>query len=324
MQTAGIKSGQRGETAFSSSPRPRRNVWIKMMMKHWQLYLLLLVPLAFVVIFNYVPMYGVIIAFKNFNVHKGMWGSPWVGLKYFRQFFGQPDSMSIIWNTIIFSLYLIVASFPFSILLAISLNEVNNKKFKKTIQMVTYAPYFISTVVLVSMIISFLDPSIGIINRLFGIFGVPPQPYISQQANFIHLYVWSGVWQGMGYGAVLYLAALSSVPQELYEAVKIDGANRWQKIWYLDLPFILPTATIILILNFGQLMNVGFEKVYLMQNPGNIAASEVISTYVYKMGLVNMNMSFATAVNLFNSVVNMILIILVNRVANRMSETSLF
>lgn len=293
-------------------------------LRHWQLYVIILVPLILLIMFSYVPMYGVIIAFKNFKVSKGILGSPWAGLKYFNMFFNNPASVSIILNTIKISLYSIIAGFPTPIILAIALNEMKNRTFKKTVQMVTYAPYFISTVVLVGMIIQFCDVRIGIFNLLIRAVGGSPINFMAKEDLFIHLYVWSGVWQGTGYGAVIYLAALSGISPELYEAATIDGANKWQRIWYIDIPSILPTASILLILSFGQIMNVGFEKVYLMQNGANINASEVIATYVYKIGLINMNMSFSTAVNLFNSLVNFIMIMLVNAITNRMSQTGLF
>jgi putative aldouronate transport system permease protein len=190
--------------------------------------------------------------------------------------------------------------------------------------MVTYAPYFISTVVLVGMLIQFSDPRIGLFNILLRAVGFDSVNFMAKESLFLHLYVWSGIWQSTGYGAVIYLAALAGIPLELYEAAVIDGANKWQRIWYIDVPSILPTAAILLILSFGQVMNVGFEKVYLMQNAANINASEVISTYVYKVGLINMNLSFSTAVNLFNSVVNLFMILFVNFTANRLNQVSLF
>jgi putative aldouronate transport system permease protein len=302
----------------------KRKKSLKYIRWHWQLYLLLSIPIILVIIFNYIPIYGIIIAFKNYKVSKGIIGSSWVGFKYFRQFFSSPSSIQIIRNTITISLYSILASIPFPVLLAIFLNEMRNKYFKKTVQMVTYAPYFISTVVLVSMVMQFLDPRIGIINKIISMIGFEPKPFMAIEQYFTHIYVWSGIWQGTGYGAIIYLAALSGINPELYEAATIDGANKWQKILYIDIPSILPTVTIMLILNFGQVMNVGFEKTYLMQNAANMNASEVISTYVYKIGLINMNMSFSTAVNLFNSGVNLIMILLVNYIANKLSETSLF
>lgn len=293
-------------------------------LRHWQLYAILLFPLALMAVFNYAPMYGILIAFKDYSTTKGILGSDWVGMKHFVRFFSAGNSLQIILNTLILSLYSLLANIPVPIILAITFNETKNRIFKKVVQMATYAPYFISTVVIVAMLIQFTDIRIGIINKMLGLFGVPAVNYMAEREWFRHLYVWSGVWQGAGYGAVIYLAALTGIPTELYEAAKVDGASKWRKIWSIDLPLLFPTVSIMLILNLGQLMNIGFEKVYLMQNPANSSVSEVISTYVYKMGLINMNMSFSTAVNLFNSVVNLVLVILVNGISKRLSNTSLF
>lgn len=292
--------------------------------KYWQIYLMLLLPLTFVIIFNYVPMYGILLAFKDFRISKGIWGSPWVGLEHFRNFFSLPDCYNMIRNTISISIYSLLASFPCAIILAISLNETCSKKLMKFGQMITYAPYFISIVVLVAMLNQFLEPTSGIVNRIIVALGGEPQNLTVQGESFIHLFVWSGIWQSTGYNAILYIASLTSIPGELYEAATIDGATKLQRILNIDLPAIMPTATIMLIMNFGRVMNVGFEKAFLMQNSANIQYSEVISTYVYKIGLVNMNMSFSTAVNLFNSVVNLILIMVVNTITRKLNETSLF
>lgn len=311
------------KTRGKQAQQHKRGLW-QDILAHWQLYVILLLPLALVAVFNYAPMYGIIIGFKDFSPKKGIMGSDWVGLKYFIQFFSSNKSLNIIGNTLILSLYSLVASVPVPIVLAIALNEMNNRVFKKSVQMVTYAPYFISTVVIVSMLIQFTDSRLGIINKFTGLFGIPAVNYMGKSEWFRHLYVWSGVWQGAGYGAVIYMAALTGIPFELYEAAKIDGASKWRKIWSIDLPMILPTVSIMLILNLGQVMNIGFEKVYLMQNAANAQVSEVVSTYVYKIGLVKMNMSFSTAINLFNSVVNLILVVTVNAISKRLSDTGLF
>lgn len=312
-----------GKTREKQVQRRRHGLW-QDVLAHWQLYVILLLPLVLVAVFNYAPMYGIIIGFKDFSPKKGIMGSDWVGLKYFIQFFSSSKSLNIIGNTLILSLYSLVASIPVPIILAIALNEMNNRVFKKSVQMVTYAPYFISTVVIVSMLIQFTDSRLGIINKLTGLFGIPAVNYMGKAEWFRHLYVWSGVWQSAGYGAVIYMAALTGIPFELYEAAKIDGASKWRKIWSIDLPMILPTVSIMLILNLGQVMNIGFEKVYLMQNAANAQVSEVVSTYVYKIGLVKMNMSFSTAINLFNSVVNLVLVVAVNAISKRLSDTGLF
>lgn len=292
--------------------------------KHWQLYLLAIPPILYFIIFKYIPMANAVLAFKDYNVVKGIWGSPWVGFKYFNMFFQNPVFFSLLKNTLFISLYALAVGFPIPIILALALNEVKNKTFKRTVQMVTYAPYFISTVVMVSIIMLFLAPNQGIVNMLLGLFGVPSVNFLGDPNLFRSVSVWTDVWQGAGYSAVIYLAALSGVDPSLYEAAKVDGASRLQKIWNVDIPGIMPTAVIILILSVGSIMAVGYEKIYLLQNPLNTVTSEIISTYVYKIGLLNANYSFATAVGLFNSVINLILLALVNAVAKRISNNSLW
>lgn len=290
--------------------------------RHWQLYLLILPPVAYFIIFKYIPMFNVVLAFKNFNIIKGIWGSPWAGMKYFELFFENPVFFTLLKNTLYLSLYSLLAGFPIPIILALALNEVKNARFKRTVQLVTYAPYFISTVVMVAIIMLFLSPSTGIINMLLGTIGIDSINFMGDPNLFRSIYVWSDIWQGAGYAAVIYLAALSGVDPSLYEAAKMDGASRLQKIWHVDIPGILPTMIIILILSVGNIMGIGFEKIYLLQNPLNTVTSEVISTYVYKIGLLNANYSFATAVGLFNSVVNLILLVIVNSVAKRVSNSN--
>ena len=292
--------------------------------RHWQLYLVIAVPMAFLVIFNYIPMVGVQIAFRNYNPIGGMWGSPWIGLQEFQFFFQSPYFLPLIQNTLTLSLYALLVGTPATIILALALNEVTNATFKRTVQMVTFAPYFISTVVLIGMIFIILAPDTGVIGLVAGLFGVPAPNLLADPNAFPSLYVWSGVWQETGYGAVIYLAALANVNLELYEAARVDGASRWQKILHIDLQAIKPTVIILTILSVGNLMGIGFEKVYLLQNPLNLNTSEIIATYVYKNGLLDANFSFAAAVGLFNSVINFILIVIVNLVARRISEISLF
>ncbi|MEK3890032.1 ABC transporter permease [Bacillus sp. FSL K6-3431] len=303
--------------------RKRKTNW-KLAKKHWQLYLLMLLPLASLIIFKYVPMLGSVIAFKDYNVIKGIMGSEWVGFKYFTQFFNLPHFWTIIGNTLGLSLYGLLIGFPAPILLALALNEVRQGLFKKSVQMVTYAPYFISTVIMVSIIIVALSPNTGIVNSILGIFGVDPKNFMGEPGLFKSIYVFSDVWQHTGYGAIIYLAALAGVNPEFYEAAKMDGASRIQKILNIDLPSILPVTVILLILNIGNMMAIGFEKIYLMQNSLNVQTSEVISTYVYKVGLLESNFSFSAAVGLFNSVVNLILLVLVNYIAKKVSKNSLW
>lgn len=296
----------------------------KSLRSHWQLYLLVIPPLLFFIIFKYYPMINAVLAFKDYNVIKGIWGSPWVGLKYFRLFFENPIFWTLIKNTLLLSFYQLAAGFPIPILLALMLNEIRNGRFKRFIQLVTFAPYFISTVVMVSMIMLFLAPRLGFVNIALQYFGFEPVNFLGEPDMFRSIYVWSDIWQTAGYAAVIYLAALAGIDPTLYEAAKVDGASRFQKIWHVDLPGILPTVTIILILNVGNIMSIGFEKIYLLQNSLNLPSSEVIATYVYSMGLLNANYSFATAVGLLNSVINLVLLVAVNSFAKRISNNSIW
>jgi putative aldouronate transport system permease protein len=277
--------------------------------------------LLYFLIFKYIPMASSIIAFKDYNVIQGVWGSPWVGFKYFELFFNNPMFGTLIKNTLSLSLYTLGVGFPIPIILAICLNEIQNGWFKRFTQLVTYAPYFISTVIIVSMTILLLSPRLGVIDLGLQALGQPPINFLGQPELFSSIYAWSGVWQFSGYAAVIYLAALSGIDPQLHDAAKMDGASRFQKIVNVDIPGIMPVILVILILNVGSLLAVGFEKVYLLQNPLNLGNSEIISTYVYKVGLLNANFSFATAVGLFNSVVSMILLVIVNTLAKRSSES---
>lgn len=294
------------------------------MRRHWQLYILILLPFIYFILFKYVPILGVQIAFKDLNPIKGIWGSPWVGLKHFQAFFEHPHFWMLIRNTLYLSLYSLAVGFPVPILLALMLNELRDGLFKRSVQMVTYAPYFISTVVMVSMIILFLSPRIGVVDHIRTALGMASVNYMGIPSLFSTIFVLSEVWQFMGYSAIIYIAALAGVNPQLYEAAKIDGATRLQKIIHIDLPSIMPVMVLLLVLNMGQLLNIGFEKVYLMQNPLNIGASEIISTYVYKVGLVQANYSFSAAVGLINSIINLLLILAANYGARRITGSGLF
>lgn len=296
----------------------------KSLIRHWQFYLLILPPVLYFIIFKYIPMVNSVIAFKDYNVVQGIWGSEWVGFKHFELFFNNPQFWILIKNTFFLSLYALAVGFPIPILLALSLNEIRNGIFKKTVQMVTYAPYFISTVIIVSMLTLMFSPRLGIVNQLLGKLGLESINFLGLPDMFRDIYVWSDVWQHAGYSAIIYLAALSGVDPSHYEAAKVDGATRIQKILYIDLPSIMPVATIILILSVGNIMALGFEKVFLLQNPLNLSSSEVIATYVYKIGLLNANFSFATAVGLFNSMINLILLLVVNALARKISKNGLW
>ncbi len=292
--------------------------------RHWTLYLLMVVPLIWFGIFKYIPMANAVLAFKNYNVTKGIWGSPWIGWKNFEMFFANPVFWTLVKNTFLLSVYTVAASFPIAIILALALNEIRNGLFKRSVQLVTYAPYFISTVVVVSMTILILSPRLGIVNEGLGFFGVPAIDFLGEPDYFRHIYVWSDVWQTTGYSAVIYMAALAGIDPALHESARIDGATRLQRIWNVDLPGIMPTAVIILVLGVGNIMSIGFEKVFLLQNPLNLAQSEIIATYVYKTGLLNADFSMATAVGLFNSVVNLGLLVAVNFAAKRITGNGLW
>jgi putative aldouronate transport system permease protein len=292
--------------------------------KHWQFYLLVIPPILYFLLFKYIPMAGAVIAFKDYSIIKGIWGSEWVGLKHFGTFFSNPVAMDLIKNTLYLSIYHLLIGFPIPIILALMLNEIKNGAFKKTVQMVTYAPYFISVVIIVSIIIMVLHPRVGIINTLLGVLGIDAINFLGDSSMFRSIFVWSDVWQNSGYAAIIYLAALAGIDPQQYEAAKVDGASRLQRLINVDLPGILPAATVILILNVGNLMAIGFEKVYLLQNPLILSTSEVLQTYVYKMGVLNANFSLASAVGLFNSAINFILLISVNAIAKRFTGNSLW
>ncbi len=289
-------------------------------------YALILLPLAVLLVFKYYPMYGVTLAFKDYKVSAGIAGSPWTEpvFRHFARFLTAPSAVRVITNTLTISLYSLLAGFPIPILLAIGLNELRSDRLRKSIQMITYMPYFISTVVLVSMIIQFTDLSYGFVNQAIKAFGGQPVNFMGNKEFFRHIYVWTSVWQTTGYSAVVYLAALSGVDQELYDAAVVDGASKVKRILHIDLPSIAPTIIILFILNTGSILSVGFEKIYLMQNNTNLSVSEVISTYVYRMGLVNQNYSYSTAVGLFNAVVNCTMLLICNAVARRVSDVGLW
>jgi putative aldouronate transport system permease protein len=285
---------------------------------------MMLLPMAVIFIFSYGPMFGVQIAFKDFRARSGIWGSPWVGFVHFKNFFNSYQFGRILSNTLGISLYGLLAGFPIPIILAILVNESAHKGFKKGVQLITFAPHFISTVVMTNMILMFLSVYGGPLNNLVAALGGERIDFMARPEYFKSIFVWSNVWQGMGYSSVIYIAALSSIDPALYEAATIDGANKFQKILNIDLPSIAPTIVILLILNCGQIMNVGYEKILLMQNSLNISASDVISTYVYRVGLEQAQYSFSAAVGLFNSVINTILLITVNQAARKLGETSLW
>ena len=294
------------------------------MKKNYQLYLLILPTFIYFIIFRYVPMYGVMMAFKDFVASKGIMGSPWVGLKHFDRFFNSFQFEALIKNTIGLSVYQLLITFPIPIIIALMLNQLAREKVKKFIQTVIYAPYFISTVVLVGMLHIFLSPSSGFINNIIQAFGGEPIYFFSSPKWFQPLYILSSVWQGTGWATVIYMAALSGVDTQLHEAAIVDGASKFKRILTVDVPAIMPVIIIQLILSIGNVMNVGFEKAFLMQSPLNLDTSEIIGTYIYKVGLQQAQYSFSTAVGLFNAVINVILLVTVNKIVKKFSESSLW
>lgn len=288
------------------------------------LYLLLLPAVLYIAVFHYGPMYGVQIAFKDYRTSRGILGSDWVGLKHFIRFFQYVDFWTIIRNTVGLSVYGIIVGFPLPVLLSLMLNELNNQRFKKTVQLVTYAPYFISTVVECGLILIFLNPSTGIINHMLAALGGPRIPFMTSPQWFKTVYVFTGVWKNTGWNTIIYLAALSSVSQDCIEAAHVDGASRLRIMFHINLPHILPTMIILLILSTGNILSVGFEKVFLLQNDLNMSTANIISTYTYRVGLMGGEFSYSSAISVFNSIVNVIILTTVNALARRVTETSLF
>lgn len=299
----------------------------KRMVARWQLYLMLLLPIVYIIVFAYVPMGGLVIAFEKYNPRLGVFASPWVGLDNFKRFFTSFRFPMIMKNTLVISFYSLLVSFPIPIIFALMLNSMNGKRYKKSIQTVTYVPYFISSVVMVGLIFQVLDNRSGIYGALYKMIAGEVGPNLfADGALFKHIYVWSGVWQSTGYSAIIYIAALSGVDASLHEAALIDGANRFQRVLYVDIPAILPTASIMLILAVGNIMNLGFEKILLMQNNLNLNYSEVISTYVYKVGLASgiNDFSLSTAISMFNSVINFLLLVTANWTSKKLSGSGIF
>lgn len=296
---------------------------VKHLCKSWQLYLLILPATLYYAIFHFWPIYGLQIAFRSYKAKLGILGSPWVGLDHFVRFLTGPNFTNLVTNTLRISVSNLLLGFPVPIVLALILNEIRSSRYKRIVQTVSYAPHFISLVVMVSMLRIFLNVNTGIINKLVGVFGAGPFDYLSKGPWFASIYVLSGIWQSAGWGSIIYLAALSGVDASQTEAAMVDGATRLQRIWHVNLPAILPTVIIMFILDSGKIMSVGYEKAYLMQNPLNLQYSEIISTYVYKVGLLNTQYSFSAAVGLFNSVINLILLLTVNAISRRVSSTGL-
>lgn len=288
------------------------------------LLLMVLPTILYFVIFHYKPMWGVLIAFKDYSVFNGFAASPWVGFKYFNLFFSNPDAWRLIKNTVLLSLYSLLWGFPAPIIFALILNEVKNIKAKKFVQTVSYMPHFISTVVLAGMVTMFLSPSTGVVNNLLASLGFERIHFLGKASCFRTIYVASSIWQGLGWGSIIYLAAITNIDPQLYESAIIDGANKLKQVLHITLPCIAPTMITLFLLSLGNIMNVGFEKAFLLQSPAIYETADVISTFVYRQGIKGGNFSYATAVGLFNSAVNVIFLVVANMIAKRTSETSLW
>lgn len=311
-----IKTAKRGNLAFRT-----KKYWYR----NWQLWIMLLPAMLYILIFCYVPMYGVQLAFRDYSFATGITGGNWAGLKYFKQYFDSPMFFTTLRNTFLISATSIIVGFPIPIILAMIINQIRNKVWKKIVQTTVYIPYFISVVVLVSMINIMFDIDSGVIGNLLKSINLVEEGtnILGSEKTFIPLYVLTGVWQTMGWNSIIFIAALSSVDTQLYDACKIDGANRWQTVWHIDFPAILPTIMIMLILNMGNILNVGFDKVFLMQNSLNLGISQVISTYVYTVGIKSAQFSFGAAVGLFNTVVNFVFLLVTNYISKKTTGSGL-
>ncbi|MBO5953018.1 MAG: sugar ABC transporter permease [Oscillospiraceae bacterium] len=305
------------DTLLKRNPVQRFLITFK---KNWQLHLMIVLPLVYMLLFHYWPMYGLQIAFRDYSSADGITGSPWVGLAFFEKFFANNNWSRYVWNTFRISMYSLAASFPVPVILALTLHVNENKALKKIAQNVSYIPHFISTVVMVSILKQVLSPMTGFYGVLCKWLEVSPIDLFGTAEAFDHLYVWSGVWQNMGWNAIIYISALSAVSPDLHEAARIDGASRWKRVLYVDIPAILPTICIMLIMRMGHVLSVGYEKIYLMQNDLNLQVSEVISTFVFREGLSKSNFSFGAAVGLMNSVINTCMVFLVNWITNKLSD----
>lgn len=292
--------------------------------KYWDLYLLLVPVVAYFVLFKYLPMYGLQIAFKDYTPRKGYWGSPWVGFEHFIRFLSSYNFWQIMYNTVSISVLTLIFTFPLPIMLALLLNETRNKRFKGALQTITYTPHFLSTVVVVGMMVAFVSPSSGIINHLIQLFGGQPVYFMTKPQWFKPLYILSDIWKNTGWSSIIFVAALANVDLGLYEAAKVDGANRRQRLFHITFPCLAPTMIIMLILSCGKVMGVGFEKIFLMQTDLTLGVSQVISTYVYQQGIVQSQFSYATAIGIFDAVINFTVLLIVNRIAKKTSDISLW
>lgn len=320
-----MESAQAKKALAAPRSKARRSGGLlRRMAKRYDLYLMLLLPVAWYLLFNYGPLYGLQIAFKNFNPGKGIAGSDWVGFEHFQRFFESYYFKRLLWNTLSINLFSLLIAFPVPILLALIVNEIRSKSFGKLLQNITFIPHFMSVVVIVGILSVFLSPSTGPINKLIEWLGGEPVRFMESAGWFKTIFISSNIWQNMGWQSIIYIAALSGVNPQLYEAAKMDGASRLRRIWHVSLPGIVPVIVILLILDIGHFMDVGFEKILLMQNNLNLEASDVISTFVYTTGILKGEYSYTAAIGLFNSLINLTLLLLVNRFARKTAETSLW
>ncbi len=310
-------------TVNAVTPKKKRS-FLQRMRGNWDLLFFCLPGIVLTIIYHYIPIYGVQIAFRNYKMKKGIWGSDWVGLKNFAKFFNSADWFVLVRNTLYLSLYSLAAGFPVAVILALMLNSFRHKRYRKVIQAVTYAPNFISTIVMCGMLILFLSPRVGVVNNVIRAMGGETINFMAEVSMWRHIYVWSGVWQGMGWSSVIYFAALAGVSPEYHEAAIVDGATKFQRVLYIDLPFLAPTMTMLLIMNMGSVLSVGFEKAYALQNELNLPVSDIIATYTYRRGIIDRDISYSSAVGLMNSLVNSVLLITVNFITGKLSDNALF
>lgn len=323
VRTAKYSLGGNNGTASAAAALlvARRPSVFQQLWKHRALLLMFLPGFAFILVFNYGPIYGIQIAFKDYRIAEGIWGSRWVGLKHFISFFTTPTTLNVLKNTIVISLYKLVVGFPAPIVLAIMINEVGNRTYKRVVQSISYLPHFISWVIVAGIITKVLSPSSGVVNSIIRLFGGKPVYFLTLPQWFPTVLVVTNIWKEIGWSSVVYLAALTSVDPQLYEAALIDGASRLQRIWRISIPSILSVVTVILILSMGGIMNAGFDQIFNMYNPAVYSVGDIIDTFVYRVGLVGMEYSFTAAVGVFKSVVGLVLMIAVNTLSSRLSKT---
>ena len=309
---------------MTSAGYRKKKGFLERMRGNWDLLLFCIPGMFFTIVYHYIPIYGVQLAFRNYKAKQGIFGSQWVGLRNFTRFFNGADWLILVRNTLILSAYSLAAGFPVAVILALMLNSFRHKRYRKVIQAVTYAPNFISTVVMCGMLILFLSPRVGVVNNVIRMLGGNTINFMSEISMWRHIYVWSGVWQGMGWSSVIYFAALAGVSPEYHEAAIVDGATKFQRVLHIDLPFLAPTMTMLLIMNMGSILSVGFEKVYALQNDLNLPVSDIIATYTYRFGIIKSDISYSSAVGLMNSLVNSVMLITVNYITGKLSDNALF